>query len=79
MGDLTELQAGAFREEGFTRTPFRAFSGEKAALYLRQLEEYERAVGQVKGDLRFQTHLILPWVAEVSGHARSLRRCRLTE
>lgn len=55
-----------FSANGFTKAPIRAFDESKASVYLQKLQEYESAVGEIKGVYRFQTHLILPWVTEVS-------------
>jgi hypothetical protein len=55
-----------FSTNGFIKAPIRAFDEAKAAVYLQKLREYESAVGEIKGVYRFQTHLLLPWVAEVS-------------
>lgn len=55
-----------FSTNGFTKAPIRAFDESQAAVYLEKLREYESAVGEIKGVYRFQTHLLLPWVAEVS-------------
>lgn len=63
---LPEARVADYRRDGFL-FPQRAMSAEKAAEYRAKLEAFEAAYPeQAPGILRSKSHLVLPWVSEIT-------------
>lgn len=65
---LSTAQIAHYREQGYT-DPVRVLSAEDAATLRAELEAYEaQSGGPIGGNLRFNSHLVFPWLAALVRH-----------